>query len=229
MLIGAPVPGTKKVGDRCRRTGEHKRSGENANEGARWEGHLLTSECAPEGAEGMGVGSGRQRSPTPLVLGHRGPDQLRCPAAGRISTPPHRAGGNRTTVASAPSGTYPMSPGKREEGVTGQGAPLRGAKYLGRPAWRPLSPGSPGAAAGRGWPAWGRKWVQEGQGQDSEVRPLPTMHSPRPFQGKGRAEGLPVTGGCTLQGSCFGFGFRGKTSSAGGAKHSTVPPAISYQ
>lgn len=120
MLIGAPVPGTKKVGDRCRRTGEHKRSGENANEGARWEGHLLTSECAPEGAEGMGVGSGRQRSPTPLVLGHRGPDQLRCPAAGRISTPPHRAGGNRTTGGQCPLGDLPHV--SRQEGGGGHGA-----------------------------------------------------------------------------------------------------------
>lgn len=43
-----------------------------------------------------------------------------------------------------------MSPGKR--GQQGTGKPSSGVVYLGRPAWHPLFPGSPEAAAGKGWP-----------------------------------------------------------------------------
>lgn len=191
----------------------------------RKKGRGAKGECAPGGAEGMRVGSGGQRTPFP-VLGHRGPNQLRCPAAGRISTPPHRAGGNRTT------GGQCLPHVSRQEGGGGHGAgaPLRGAKYLGRPAWRPLSPGSPGAAAGRGWPAWGRKWVQEGQEQDPEARPPPTMRRPpATIPGQGQGQGSAGEGGPHTSRFMLRVGFRGKAPSAGGAKPSTVPPAISYQ
>lgn len=191
----------------------------------RKKGRGAKGECAPGGAEGMRVGSGGQRTPLP-VLGRRGPNQLSVPP--QAASPPHPTGLEDTAprVASA----YPLSPGKREEGVTGQGAPLRGAKYLGRPAWRPLSPGSPGAAAGRGWPAWGRKWVQEGQEQDPEARPSPTMRRPpATIPGQGQGQGSAGEGGPHTSRFMLRVGFRGKAPSAGGAKPSTVPTAISYQ
>lgn len=81
----------------------------------RKKGRGAKGECAPGGAEGMRVGSGGQRTPFP-GLGHRGPNQLRCPAAGRISTPPHRAGGHRTT------GGQCLPPVSRQEGGGGHGA-----------------------------------------------------------------------------------------------------------
>lgn len=131
-------------------------SGEMWREGQ--EGHLQTRECSAEGAEGMESGREARRA-----------HQLSGPATGHTSVPLHTAGGNLTRGG--------LSPGKREEGDIGQGALLGGAKYLGRPAWHPPSPGSPGAAAGRGWPASGREWVQEeGHGQEAEVKSPPTRH-----------------------------------------------------
>lgn len=177
--------------------------------------------------EPKGCGSGQEGSePLSRCSGAEGPTSSGVPP--QAASPPHPTGLEDTAprVASA----YPLSPGKREEGVTGQGAPLRGAKYLGRPAWRPLSPGSPGAAAGRGWPAWGRKWVQEGQEQDPEARPPPTMRRPpATIPGQGQGQGSAGEGGPHTSRFMLRVGFRGKAPSAGGAKPSTVPPAISYQ
>ena len=64
----------------------------------------------------------------------------------------------------------------------GWGAPLGGVKYLGRPAWRPPSPGSPEAAAGRGWPVWGenrakKKVKGRTQRLDQPPRCSPSGHS----------------------------------------------------
>lgn len=49
-----------------------------------------------------------------------------------------------------------MSTGKREQ---------VGPEYLGRPAWRLLSPGSPEAAAGREWPGREDMAQEDGQGR----------------------------------------------------------------
>lgn len=126
------------------------------------EGHLQRT----EGAEGVESGQ-EARGPTSSAVLPQATPLSHSTGLGEISP----------EGASAPAGACCLSPGKREEGDRGQGALLGGAKYLGRRAWHLPSPGSPGAAAGRGWPASGREWVQEkGHGQEPEVKSPPTRH-----------------------------------------------------
>ena len=103
------------------------------------------------------------------------------PVTGHDSFPPPRMGG----ISSLRDVSSP-------EGGMGWGAPLGGVKYLGRPAWHPPSPGSPGAAAGRGWPVWGENGAKKKVKGRTQRLDQPPRCSPSGHSRTGEGRRLPV-------------------------------------
>lgn len=83
-------------------------------------------------------------------------------------------------------------------------------EYLGRPAWHLPSPGSPGAAAGRGWPVWGENGAKKVKGRTQRLD-QPPQCSPSDHSRQVRAG---ETGGSKLAASPCGSGLQGKAPSA---------------